>query len=355
MQKELSEDDLLYDQLQKIKALAITAKQEKGNTVIKPEITSIIERYKDDAKFLFAIARELEYKENIPDAVALMAFLNTISHNQEWQANRVNTSGNLAHFYNYFDYIDFVYSAKATKLIVDKLSEVQESEFKTVIYSSLKNDEMLLKDLLGTKYIRENQLYKALEIFQSIDVKYWNDNYNPWERGTFADSHVFDNNPFYNIKHTPDFILPKETFHVNKLSITAQLIKYIQIANNPKTKNRDYYYFLIGNCYLNMSQYGNSWMMRRFKSQSYWGDNKYEQESFIDEPEYRNNYKAQFYYKKAFEYAKTEKFKALCLRMVDFAEHHEFLDSKRVANQYPSFKQELSGCDNFSSFFKARR
>ena len=34
------------------------------------------------------------------------------SEDVEWQGNRIKTAKNIAVFYTYFDYLDFVYSAK---------------------------------------------------------------------------------------------------------------------------------------------------------------------------------------------------------------------------------------------------
>ena len=106
-----------------------------------------------------------------------------------------------------------------------------------------------------------------------------------------------------------------------------------------------------------MSQYGHSWMLRRFQSYTYWGygTNEYMNESYIDEYEYRANKKALQYYELAYQNAKTNKFKALCLRMMDYAEHQTYSSSKRVQDAYPQYANELSGCENLEAFFKARR
>lgn len=354
---QLDKDELLFDQIEMIKALAITANQDFGNAIIKPEIQSIVLKNKNNSRFIFALGRELEFKGNLPDGIALMASLDKISNEVEWQGNRSITSGNLDEFYTYFDYLDFVYSADDLKLVIDRLKKPITTNFDNNLYDVLIQDKQRLLDLLGTKYIREDKLESALFIFKSMDKKYWDDNYNPWEKGNYGEYFSFDQNPFYTFKNTNQFISPREKFQVNKLTVTDHLVRYIKIANNPKTKNRDYYYFIIANCYHNMSQYGHSWMLRRFKSYSYYGfgDSEYKNESYIDEYEYRSNKKAIHYYTLAFNHAKTDKFKALCLRMMDFAEHQTFSSSKRVSRTYPQFAKQLSGCENLESFFKARR
>lgn len=348
-------------EIEKIKALCITVNQQNGKAIIKPEIQNIILKYKTDERFIFALGRELEFKGNLTDGMALIALIEGTlneaynSTDVEWQGNRLSTSGNLEVFYTYFDYLDFVYAANDLQTIVNQLKSVHLTEFQKAIYSKLLKDKDYLTDLLGTKYIRENQLDKALITFRSINKTYWEDNYNAWERGNYGEGYSFDQNPFYDFKYTEDFIDHKDKFIVTKLSVTEHLIKYINQAYNPKTKDRDYYYFLLANCYYNMSDYGNSWMMRRYGySYSYYGQ-EYQNESYIDEIEYRNKIKAVAYYKLAYQNAKTDKFKALCLRMIDYAEKNEYSASEKVAVQFPQFSSDLSGCENLANYFQSRR
>lgn len=352
-------EDKSIEAIEKIKALCITADQEEGKAIVKPEIQNTILKYKNDERFIFALGRELEFKGNITDGIALISLLeNNYSYeadNVEWQANRIQTSENLNVFYTYFDYLDFVYTAKDLQVIINKLKSGFATDFEKTIYFKLLKDKDYLTDLLGTKYIRENQLNNALTTFKSLKKIYWEDNYNAWERGNYGDDYTFDENPFYDFKYTKGFIKHNEKFIVSKLSVTEHLIKFIDLANNPKSKDRDYYYFLLGNCYYNMSNYGNSWMMRRYSNSSSYYGHEFENESYIDEIEFRNKVKAIFNYKLAYQNAKTNKFKALCLRMMDYVEKNEYTDSKRIVTQFPEFRSDLSGCENLANYFKSRR
>lgn len=356
------QNEKVFEEIEKIKALCLTANQEVGKAIILPEIESIILKYKQDERFIFALGRELEYRGNITDGVALLSFIEYTYPKEfngdgiEWQANRIKTSGNLEVFYSYFDYLDFVYTAKDLQQVVNKFKVGLKTDFQKNIYSGLLKDKEYLIDLLGTKYIRENQLSNALITFKSLSRHYWESNYNAWERGKYGyEWYAFDQNPFYDLPYTKAFIKHQEKFIVTKISITEHLIKYTNLANNPVTKDREYYYFLLANCYYNMSDYGNSWLMRRYSSSSSYYGQDFENESYIDEIEYRNKIKAVGNYKLAFENAKTPKFKALCLRMMDYAESHTFSRSKRVASQFPEFSSDLSGCENLSNYFKSRR
>lgn len=353
----------IIEQIEKIKALCITSNQAIGNAVIKPEIEKIIQKHSKDYRFIFALGRELEFRGNLTDGIALLSLCETSSDYEfayisdvEWQGNRLPNSNYLEVFYNYFDYLDFVYDANGLQKIVDAIPSKNNTNFQKFLYHKLTEDLNYLKDLLGTKYIREEQLNKALATFRSIAPEYWTDNYNAWERGRYDENYAFDQNPFYKIKHTEKFIDAKESFMINKLSVTEHLIKYLNLAHNPKTKDRDYYYFLIANCYYNMSSDGNSWMMRRYYS-SYedYADEAYTNESYIDEREYRQNLKAKEFYTLAYKNAKTDKFKALCLRMIDFAETNYPNNFPLLKQEYPMYYADLSSCDNLTAYFKARR
>lgn len=266
----------------------------------------------------------------------------------EWRGNRIKKSGNLPYFYAYFDYLDFVYSAKELQEIVNNIEQKSTSVF----YTQLLKDKNYLNDLLGTKYLRENNLNKSLEIFKSIENSYWENNYNAWERDKYQNDYIFDKNPFYDFKFTERFIEPKETFVVTKLSVVEHLKKYINLAENKHTKDRAYYYFIIANCYYNMTENGHSWMLRRFKSYNYYEfpDNLLN-ESYIDQKEYLKSIIATNYYKKAMEVSKSKKFKALCLRMIDFAKHNTYT---LVKQNYPEHEYNLSSCDNLEEYFRNR-
>lgn len=347
-------------EIEKIKALCITANQENGKAIIKPEIQATILKYKNDERFVFALGRELEFKGNLSDGLALISLIDG-SYNDyyteddvEWQGNRIKTSGNLAEFYTYFDYLDFVYSASELQIIVSNLNKSKNSQFDKFIYTDLLKNKDYLTDLLGTKYIRENQLEMALKTFKSLNKIYWEHNYNPWERGEYNEYYSFEENPFYDFKHTEVFIQHKEKYIVTKLSVVEHLVKYQKLADNPATKDRDYYYFLLANCYYNMGQNGHSWMMRRVYS-TYWrtsGENY--DESFVDENEYRNGSKAIEYYNLAYQHAKTDKFKALCLRMQNYVDYSNTY-SRKLKTEFPEFYNDLSGCENLEEYFNARR
>lgn len=365
--QEAHSNTKVFAQVEQLKALCLTANQKYGQAIVKDEVKPIFLKYKDNIRFVFSLGRELEFLGNLPDAMAMISTINQsqdyyyseldIDSSIEWQGNRLNTTDNLSYFYEYFDYLDFVYSANQLQVILNKLNSGIDDGFESQLYKYLLKDKFFLTDLLGTKYLRENYLDSALKTFRSIPQDYWLQNYNPWERNwnQSYEALIFDANPFYSFKYTPDFIPHREKYIVTKLSVTEHLVKYLKIANNPKTADRDYYYFLLANCFFNMNDEGNSWMMRRYHSSSASYNEGYYDVSYVDEKEYRTSQIAQFYYQKAFDMAKTDKFKALCLRMIDYAEKGYPNEFSRVKEKYPDYYSDLSGCINLDYYFNARR
>lgn len=349
-------NEKISKQIEQIKALCLVSKQ----AVIPQEVQSIVLRNDNDSRFLFALGRELEFRGNIADGLALISMADHSNryyydeNNVEWQGNRLKTTDNMEVFYEYFDYLDYVYSTEEMQRLTQKLKQPMESDFEKTIYKYLLRDKDYITDLLGTKYIRENDLTEAYRTFQSLGNSYWEENYNGWERDRYGEEYGFYKNPFYDFDYTKNFIPHKEQFLVTKLSVTKHLIQYLNLANTPKTKDRDYYYFLVANCYFNMSEKGNSWMMRRYRSSTdYYGNNL--EDSYIDEAEYYSAKLAQQYYRKAFETAQTDKFKALCLRMEAFAKSNYPNKFTELKSAYPNYYKDLSNCENLETYFKARR
>lgn len=346
-EKQYKEEKCI-EQIEKIKTLSLIAKQEKGKTIITAEIQKFILKYKKDNRFVFSVGREFEFNQNLLDGIAIISLINK---SEDYESN-INWKGGLvkkmymAYFDDYLEYINFAYPTNNLKQLLVNIKTISIStNFDKLLYTDLVKEEKYLGDLLGTKFIRENKLEDAQLAFESLGEKYWDENYNAWERGQYEYLGFYEH-PFYSLTYTEDFIERKDTFVVTKLSLTKQLIHYLALANNPKTKDQDYYYFLVANCYLNMTNTGNSWMMRRFSS--------WQSSGHVDVKEYYSRKLAQKYYQLAYEKAKTKKFKALCLRMVDYAESKS-TRSKRVRKEFPEYFEDLSGCIYFEEFFKARR
>ncbi|HEX8562204.1 MAG TPA: hypothetical protein VF676_04410 [Flavobacterium sp.] len=344
LERSVDKGDSIYNQLQIIKALSLVAGQKRGSATVPDEIRGIILANKHDKKFLFALGRELEFKDNFTDAALLYSKLQDNGQYSyvAWKTKKNNAHSYMDYFDNYFSYVDVCYTVTQIEdLIADVLANRPEDDFSTWMYSTTKDELSKIYDLLGTKYIRLDNLHKALENFNKVGKKHWLDNYSVWEKSEY-NGNIFDENPFFVIKYTPDFITPKENFIANKATVTRRLIHYLRKANDKNENDRDYYYFLVANCYYNMTINGNSWMMRRF------GYSNYDVDPFpVDEYEFRHGILAEKYYMKAYKYSKNKRFAALCLRLAN--------QPYKLKAEFPDDYHSLyNGCTYFADYFKAR-
>lgn len=362
--------DVFY-QVQVIEALALTASQQKGNAIIPEKVKPLLlDAFgKKNYPFIFAVAKELEHKDNSTDAALLMTKVNQedswLPENVYWKNERGINNKYIDFYWEYFGYADAQYSAAQIKQL---LLDIQKNSNRTDTfskwkYASIKNHTSRLYDLLGTKYIRENNLNEALQAFKNVNDTVWASEQYPYAFYLAA-------NPFYTNmynEHAPTYA---DTIRYTKTTITSTLIDYQAKAMDVKRADRDYLNFLIANCYLNMTQYGNSWMMRRY----YWSASEREG-GFIDDQEYFNCNLAKKYYLEAKKLTKNKKFAALCLRMAGRCEkyrlRHEYesaysRDDDKIFDQnkyyrelktkYPEYYDDLiSNCESFESYFAAGR
>ncbi|MBZ4034466.1 hypothetical protein K6T82_06795 [Flavobacterium sp. 17A] len=388
LEREIPKKDSLYNQIEIIKALALTANQEKGKAVILEKVKPILLQNQKNRKFIFAIGRELEYKENRTEAAFLYSKLNSVETTYSsvndyeynyvtWKSLKNKSNSYRDYFSDYFDYIDVSYSPEQVQKIVEEVENVKSNldSFSKWKQSYIKSQIPRLYDLIGTKYIRQNKLKMAAEYFKKLDVDEFA-NYTDclWEKPNCEGKDKYNSNPFFVLKYTPEFIKQEKLFKLNKRSITEHLILYLKKASNPKEQNKDYYYFLVANAYYNMTQNGNSWMMRRYDWHSYASDAPFE-----DEKEYYESNLAQKYYLLSLKNAKTDQFKALCLRMIGRCEKNKleyqhpndynnrienydaFLWSKNkyyqdLKSKYSDdYENLMSDCSSFEEYFKARR
>ena len=366
-------DEPVRNQLEMLKALALIAAQPYGNAVIPEEVKPVVRKNAGNQKFIFAVGRELEYKGNYSDAACMYSMVNNdddaeysegrFNNTAHWKSKK-NAGETYHHFYSdYFGYINGVYTPQQLAGLIKDVERNEADSFSAWKVRVLKNNIAALYDLLGTKYIRQDKLSKALACFDKVKHAYNGPGPEMWER---HNGHLpaLEGNPFYEINYTPRFIPIKDNIRLTKYSVTKQLITYLDRANNPKEKDRDYYYFLVANCYFNMTQYGNCWMMRRYNWSSAYTPTVVE-----DEREFNEALLAQKYYSLALKYAHTDKFRALCLRMLSHSESisrdHHWWDQPpkniiarydlQLQKQYPEYYTELGSCASFKEYFRARR
>ncbi len=368
-------DKKLLTEIDLLKSLCLTARQ-KEKAVIPEEAKRMLMSAPavSDHKFLFAIARELEFKGNSTDAALLLFKLKSRALEEDyideggayWRNGIYWKSASMSYtlYVDYYDdcfyYLDAQYTTgQLHSLVADMQAANGTDAFSKWKYAGVKKEIPRLYDLLGTKYIRKNELNKALAEFQKVSDTLWTSNH-------YHFAQYLDANPFYANMFSEHGKTKGDTVRFTKTGITRTLIGYLQKAENPANKERAYYYFLAANCYLNMTQYGNSWMMRRY----FWTANIHPSQ-LEDDDEYFHCNLARTYYLKAGEASRNKKFAALCLRMAGrcedyrinnvsigyepqkpLAENKYYTDLKKG---YPDFYEELvSNCESIDRYFKSR-
>jgi len=324
-------------------------------------------------KFVFAIARELEFKKNTTDAAYLFSKLNNnldyyyedapIQNEVYWRPNGVQSSWFLNYYYDYFLYLNDAYSTdEMSDLISDiKKPDSQTSDFEQWKKETLSKEIDRLYDLLGTKFIREDKLNAALNAFEMVNDTLWKSEYYPFK--TYLNS-----NPFYTNFYLEHSKTPMDTVVFTKESITRKLINLKSDFQSTSGNKKAYAAFHIANCYFNMTQYGNSWMMRRYA----WSQNFLES-PLVDNFEFFECRLAKKYYLEAFNSSSSEQYKALSLRMagrcenyklqfdhrnndVEYGSNKQFVNSYyiKLKNQFPEHYDELmSNCESFTPYYKS--
>jgi hypothetical protein len=374
LEKNFSVNQELKKQVQLLKAIVTIAARKPGEAVIQDHVQFIIKREaaSKNQKFLFAIAKELEINGNTTDAAFIFSKVNGEYDDTRvpWRTRKFHYTSYDDTYDNYFYYMDAAYTENEIQQLITKTeSKAAKSSFEKWKIKEIKKEIPRLYELLGTKYLRKNKLEKALACYKKV-------NDTLWSSGDHAIySYYMNSNPFANNFYNGHGKNEADTIRYNKETLLKELLRYLRLAENKQNPKRDYYYFLVANCYLNMTYYGNSWAMRRY----YWSGSPH-WSKLEDDNEYFGCLIAKSYYLKAKQVSKSKKFAALCLRMAGSCEKNRlisdlilndkasrwdnfadtlFVQNKyysRLRKEYPSYYEELtSSCDSFSDYFSARR
>lgn len=321
-------------------------------------------------QFLFAVSREFEFQKKMDIAAALFSQINRVndyySEGVTWRSGTEKATLSSDFYYSWFLYLDAEYSPEELQSVIDftNLKFGESTEFDHWQREYLRKNVDRLYDLLGTKYIRQNNMDKAIAAFEKVKGDLWNE--APFT--TYLNANPFHAD-FYS-GHKPSKL---DTITYTKLGLAKQYKAYLKKAKSRRTKNRAYYYFLLANCELNMSHYGNSWMMRRY----FWTASMHPN-NLEDDDEFFRVKRAQEFYQKAYDLTSDKEIKALCLRMKGRCEKHELAfdapDSwdfdydqfggfnnylisknqsyKKLKEEYPEDSKELmSNCFSFERYF----
>jgi hypothetical protein len=274
---------------------------------------------KDNSRFVFSVARELEFRGNKIDAAYLFASLNKSpnhyydwSTGAYWQIKKGKNASNYGYYEDYFFYMDDAYTfSEIRQVYQDLLRPTKEkSSFDTWKKSFLLQQKDRVADLIGTKFIRLNQFDKALGYFKQVNDTLWKSDAYPYK--TFLDA-----NPFYTNFYQEHQQSKADSIHFTKTTMVREFLRLRACFDRSKGDLKAKYAFYLGNFCFNLTQYGNSWMMRRYAWSNY-----FIATNFPDQFEYYQCNLAKSYYMKAYKNAKKKEFKALCLRMAGRCEKY---------------------------------
>jgi hypothetical protein len=298
----------LKEQLSSLQLLFKTSATAITNDQLPDELKmSLLTVNKENLRLFFALAKELEFKGNKNLTALLMSKLG--GYKLAWYSEKKQK------LYPWMDYADGMfsyiesYSVEEVQALVDALKKADKNgKFESWAFAELQQGEIRLLELLGTKYLGKNDLNKALAVFEQIPAAHWKG--SPYKEMLAA-------NPFYTDFHSEHTKTAADTIVYTKVSLLRTLIDYLKKAEDPSRTDRDYYYFLVANCYFNMTHHGNSWLMRR----QFWSVNIFHH-NMEDDAEYHQCLSAIKYYEKAGEVSKSNKFKELCLAMAGRCENY---------------------------------
>jgi hypothetical protein len=339
--------------------------------------TILAEAEKKNYQFLFAIGRELEYAGNTIDAAYLFSHVNVEEENYYYEnidypqsvfwrtKNLAKSTYNEDFFTDYFYYLDAQYSTKqVAELIQDLQDEDSKNNFSRWKKSKIAKNIHRMNDLLGTKQLRNNELQAALKTFKLVNDSIWkSDAYKTY----------LNANPFYTDFYTEHSKSFGDTIRFTKVQVVEKLIANLDKIEMSEGKKKAYYCFQVANCYLNMTQYGNSWIMKRY----YWSSTA-QRHRYADDDEYFQCNLAKKYYLLANESTKDPKISALSLRMAgrcekyrltDIGIQNEIYDSEyydkifyknqyysKLKDQFPDdYEPLISNCYSFEEYNKYLR
>ena len=234
------------------------------------------------------------------------------------------------------------------------------SEFDQWKKQGVKKDLPRLYDLLGTKYLRQNKLQASLKSFEQVNDTLWRSKHYYYKD-------YLDANPFYTDFYSEHSPTKGDTVRYTKTEIVRRLLYYLGQVDKTTGKEKAFYHFQVANCYFNMTQYGNSWMMRRY----FW-TTAATHTGLEDDEEYFQCKLAQKHYLEAGHHGKTDEIAALALRMAGRCEKYKLYDLngdyqgedydgyifsknkyyQKLKADYPEHYEPLiSNCQSFTGYY----
>lgn len=311
-------------QLQVLTMLSLDQDPGLATDFVQKEIKQAVDQHQ--ALFLLAVARELEFNQHQVMATGVFSKIGQPSGEYlVWKTQDMHQTLGIDFYSDYFYYIDAAYDVATVENLVTMVRpNGKKSEFNNWLFSDVAKDLTRLYDLIGTKYVRNDDWKNALAAFNQVNDTLWNSEH-------FAYKTYLSEDPFSN-----DFYDPYSDKHIEEVEtrytkpqLVREILRLQEVIATENGMKKARAAYRLGNCYRNMSYFGNAWLMRRY----YWTSNT-APSGLTDDREYFSLKKAHDYYEMAYEQATSRKFKVLALRMVGYCEQLDLMQEADMVGDY---------------------
>ncbi|MCB9222895.1 MAG: hypothetical protein R2780_13480 [Crocinitomicaceae bacterium] len=363
-----ADTDEIRGQIAITRLLHLVKFSDKWDEKFQKELTMAInkvDRYGDHiyrfdhlrSQIMLAVSRKFMYEENLVLAALFEAQVKGgVIETYGWGSEE--SSG-----YQAFDLLN----ENATSADLDKLFELWNKKDKTPLeeelFKELEPYKWRLTDLWGTAYFREDDLGKALKIYETIPDSVWR--VEDW-RFHYYYAGELDNDPFESNMFGRSYgEAAEETY--TKPEFIKEIIRLKTELDGPMVKEKAYYALLLGNAYYNMSYNGNSYYYTEYSWSSYEGEYPRKRDYYF------NSSRALAYYEMAETYAPNDAYAAFAYRMqlkckrdaINYEQEKVDYDKRNYsqiekewqifAEKYPKHAGKLTNCDHFAYYSNAWR
>lgn len=156
------------------------------------------------------------------------------------------------HYLDPFFYLDKYADVKQVKQFRKIYAGNNKTKLEQLLLADYEYSKYRFWDLIGTKYMRKDDLQNALEAYQNVPDEFWRKEFYYADylgRDVFAEEY----DSVMSSESDPD------SKYVNKANIVEALIKKKKAYEKAKGKERTELAFLLGNAYYNLSYNGSHW------------------------------------------------------------------------------------------------
>ncbi len=332
--KSMSHDDLYKDMVWMRKEAAELDKKQKPSEYG-------YDRNNTYNKWILALAERAEKQNNV--TMAALFYAESDSYVEKDWHRGYNSND------TYIYYLDKNGSTQQVEEILAMITVQQKDNLIKILTDSLGKHVNRLKDVLGTKYLREDNLEKSAAIYETIPKEWFKEKTCGY---TIYDTYL-RKDPFWA------GVQDGKPLRYSRKGFVLRLMGLKEEAKDPNNKNQAWAQYQVANGYYNISTHGNAWARSRYWKGYDDGDLTHED---LKDREYNTAERAKKAYQLAADMAKSKEFKALCLRMVAQCELHEleYRDMITKANENekynaPTFKETATGAflkKNYGDYYK---